>query len=318
VTEVLVNWQYRVLALALAVLSWYLITGREKVETWIDVPVEFVGAPRNMVIREGLRTAITVRMRGAKGIIRGLDARDLAYSMDLSGLTPGENVITFERGNLHITRAVDVVEIVPPRMVLQVDPLAERKVPVEPVWRGRLDADWELRGRQVRPPQVTLRGPEQIVSRIDAVSTLPVMVNSTTPGRVQAEIGLALPEEVASVPPQVGVDFDFGVKRKEVWVKLPVTLRPEMEGARVLPPVVQLQVRAPLSLVRSGDFKEQMSAFVPVDQLREAGGRRLRYRIFLPPEVILLKAVPEEVEVVLDKPAPAGETGTSATAPGDS
>ena len=32
------NWQYRVLAILLALACWYVVSGQEKVETWLEVP----------------------------------------------------------------------------------------------------------------------------------------------------------------------------------------------------------------------------------------------------------------------------------------
>ncbi len=42
------NWQYRALALLLALACWYVVSGQEKVETWLEVPLEFVNLPQQM------------------------------------------------------------------------------------------------------------------------------------------------------------------------------------------------------------------------------------------------------------------------------
>ena len=61
------NWQYRLLAVALALICWYLVTGREKVDVWVSLPVELVkGMPEDLTIRERpAEPSIDVRVREA-------------------------------------------------------------------------------------------------------------------------------------------------------------------------------------------------------------------------------------------------------------
>jgi hypothetical protein len=84
------NWQYLLLALVLAVFSWNLVSGRERVETRVEIPVETVNRPKDLVVSRGLVSRLEVRVRGPRGFIRSLDPSRLAYELDLSGLAPGE------------------------------------------------------------------------------------------------------------------------------------------------------------------------------------------------------------------------------------
>jgi YbbR domain-containing protein len=293
-----VNWQYRLLAVVLAVLCWYLITGREKVETWVEVPVELVATPEDLFVREGLESSLKVRVRGPKSIIRGLDPKGLAYTVDMSKATAGEMVVPFELDAVRAPKALEVVELSPQRMTLVIDKLSRKTVPVDPIWKGRIGDDYRLLNATAAPSEVVLRGPAQVLDRLERVQTLAVSVNSTWPGSVSADAALSLPAEVRSDPAKVRVVLNFGLKTKDIWVRLPVDVLPQkMSGAAVRPSTVQVYVETPVTLLREPDFKEKFGAYVVLEQNASAGRRNMPYRLRLPPDVTLLKAVPDEVEV---------------------
>jgi len=295
------NWQYRLLAVVLALLCWYLVTGREKVETWVEVPVELVGTPDDLFVREGLESRLKVRLRGPQSIIRGLDPRSLAYTLDMSHAQPGETVVPFERDAVKAPKALEVVELSPQRMTLVIDRQSRRTLPVEPVWKGRIGNDYRLVNATAFPPEVALRGPARVLDRLERVQTLAVSVNSTRPGTVGADAALALPAEIRSDPAKVRVVLNFGLKTRDVWVRLPVEVLPQPRtGVTVRPSTVQAYVETPVTLLREPDFKEKRGAYVILEQNATSGRRVLNCRLRLPPGVTLLKAVPEEVEVTLE------------------
>lgn len=296
------NWKYRLLAVALAVICWYLVTGREIVETWVEVPVELVKTSPDLIIRGGLQTKINARIRGPKAMVRALDPKSLAYPLDLSGLEPGANTVAFQPGQVSLPGLLTVVEVNPPSMDLEVDRLVEKQARVEPDVEAHLDDDFELVGAVPKPDTVTLRGPQQIVGPLEEVRTRTIVVNATRPDVMSQDIGLALPPEVEATPAQVRVGLQFAEKTKDVWVRAKVRVAPaDMEGVAVSPDTVKLQVRAPVSQLRRADFKDDVSATVVVPSTLEPGRHAVAYRIKLPPGCELIKAVPEQVGVQVRK-----------------
>jgi len=132
---VLKNWKDIAIALALAILTWYLLTGREKVEAWVDMSVEMTNAPEGLTIRKGLVSRIEVRVRGPKGLVRSLDRRKWTYSLDVSRLKVGENLVDIDRERIPLSMAYEVVEVKPSRLILTVDRVSKKEVPVIAEWR---------------------------------------------------------------------------------------------------------------------------------------------------------------------------------------
>lgn len=298
------NWQYRLLALILALACWYIVTGREKVETWAEVPVEIVNAPDNLVVRGGLPSAIKARIRGSRALVRSMAEKPLAYSLDLSVLEPGENAVVFEKQHMSIPMALEVVEIDPPRLTVVADRLVSRTVPVRAVWKGGPGDDFKVLHAITNPAEVLVHGPEPVVEKLKSVPTLMRDVNATGAGALAFDAGLALPETVTSEVSGVRVSLAYAAKTKTVWIRLPVKVLPEnTEGRKVWsnPKTIQIQAETPLFILRQKDFRDlfQVSAVAP--ESFKPGKHLVPITVRVPEGCVLLKTVPEKVEVLIKK-----------------
>jgi YbbR domain-containing protein len=308
------NWQYLALAFALAVFSWYLVSGREKVDAWIQVPVEMVNMPQGYVVRQGMVNRIEVRVRGPRPMVRTIDMRNAFYPLDLAELQVGLNQIDFENRNLNLSRAIEVVEIVPSRVELLVDRLITKIVPVNKNVVVDLDDDFELRRYALRPSEVSLRGPQEMVEPVDEVETLPVKVEDDRPGLVEASIGLVLPAEVEASPSRVVVQLDFGEKLTEVSLDREImATQPSGMVMTLEPTSIRLTLSVPISLTRDPGFEDQLQVVAaPLGEL-PVGEHEVGYRVELPSGVTLTHSEPERIRVALELV----ETGPSVEAAGD-
>ena len=293
------NWQYRILAVLLAIACWYVVTGREKVDAWIEIPVELTNTPRDLYISKGLTTRVDVRVRGPKSMVRGLDPKDLAYSLDLSNLSPGDNSLPLKPEKVPVSSALDVMEINPPRINLVVDKLVEKSIRVEPRWEASLNPDYEFKRATVRPTATRISGPENIVSMLDSVPTETINVNATKPDTIRTEAGLILDESIEADPSEVDVTLVFGIKRQEIWLKIPVSVNaPEGVSATPRPETVQLKVNTPVSFLPDEELKKKVFVEVRLDEGVKQINDVFPYHVELPKEVSLLKSVPEQVEII--------------------
>lgn len=294
------NWQYLLLAFALAVFSWYLVSGREKVDTWIQMPVEMVNVPQGYVVRQGMVSRIEVRVRGPRPMVRGIDTRNIFYPLNLSQLQPGLNVLDFEAGQVPLSRAIEVLEIAPPRVELLVDLLQSKSVVVEKDLEVQLHRDYELKGKTIVPEMVTIRGPQAVVEPIEMVRTQTIKVHEERPQKWRGSIGLVLPGEVEAIPSKVDVQLIFGEKVEERWVRAGVRV-PEIEGrsVQVRPERVRLLLQIPVSMARERLPPEQVGVVLENLELLKQGEHLLSYRVIIPPGSVLLRAEPELLEVVI-------------------
>ena len=214
---------------------------------------------------------------------------------------PGQTVVPFETDAVKAPKALEVMELSPQSMALTIDRLSRKSVPVEAVWKGRIGDDYRLVDSTCVPAEVALRGPAQVLDRLEKVQTLAVSVNSTRPGVVGADTALALPAEVRADPAKVKVVLNFGLKTKDVWLRLPVDVTaPAGVTATVRPATVQVYVEVPVTMLREPDFRDRFGAVVALEPHPAPGRRTMAYRLKLPPDATLHKAVPDEAEVAVD------------------
>jgi YbbR domain-containing protein len=292
------NWQYLLLAFALAVFSWHLVSGREKVDTWIQVPVEIINSPQGYVVRQGMVNRIEVRIRGPRPMVRTIDMRNAFYPLDLADLQSGLNVLEFDTRNIALSRAIEVVEISPSRVELLVDRLMTKTVPVEMNVEVALHEDFELRRSTLRPPEVVIRGPQTILEEVSAVQTQVVKIEDQRPGLWDGAIGLVLPAEVEVQPARVNIQLDFGEKRTDLSSDVLVQFQPPtgME-VTVQPAKVALLLQVPMSRFHDQSWLESVTVTTqPLGELAP-GEHEVSYRVDLPSDIILVEGKPEKVLV---------------------
>lgn len=297
------NWQTILLAVAMACFTWFLVTGREVVETWVDMPLVVTNPPEGVIIEDGLVDKIQVRLRGPKGLVGNLTSQNLTYSLDLSDLKIGQQVVEISSDNLPLTTTYEIIEIKPNRLKLHVDRRISKKIALEPAWSGKLNGDYKLLDVIVAPDLVEIRGPE---TKLRKISKAKVILHEDFPDEVPRNwvenVALELAEEIESSPGQVRVEAFFGPKTREIWVKLPLAVGAP-DGFKVSVPqdYVRLLIEGPIKLFRNNEYRKEMAATLLFGTELAAGKYDLAYDVILPEGCRLLKMNPETVKTTLKK-----------------
>ena len=88
-----IRWGDFFLAFVLAFAFWYGVSGSEKLESHIDVRLDYRGVPANLTVRDGKVNKVNVRLRASAGMLRSMYEREYMLSVNLSGIEKGENII---------------------------------------------------------------------------------------------------------------------------------------------------------------------------------------------------------------------------------
>lgn len=299
------NWKDIAIALALAILTWYLITGREKVEAWVDMHVEMANAPEGLTIRKGLVSRIEVRVRGPKGLVRSLDRRKWTYSLDVSRLKVGENLVDIDRERIPLSMAYEVVEVKPSRLILSVDRIAKKDVPVVAEWRGALRPDFRLLEIKTQPETVEVRGAERQVRQMNQARVAVHLDFDDPPAQWSEDVPIKLADGVEANPGQVRVTLRFGPEVRTAWLRVPVRLDlgPGVQ-AQSVQKHLRVQVEAPVPLLREAEAGRAINGLAAVVKLpvgTRPGRAALRYELEVPAGVRVLSRQAETVEVTIRK-----------------
>ncbi|NDV23463.1 YbbR-like domain-containing protein [Desulfovibrio sp. JC022] len=299
------HWKIAAIALMMSVLTWYLVTGRDLVETWVEFPLEIINPPQGMIIRDGMISKVSVRLRGPKGLIRNLDTKKIAYSLDTGHLVVGNNPINIVPENLGLGSALEVVELNPSNINLVMDMFVKKRVRVIPTWDGDLHRDYTLKKKYSEPDEVTLRGPASVLKKIAQVRTQPIMLDTDSPGNWHGELPLQLPETVESNPGLVSVSLDFAVRSGKMWVKVPLyILSPDDIDFAASQNYVRLLVEGPKPFFRKKGFRDEITASIDLSATIQDGDNVVPYEVTLPKGCSVKKRKPEAITVTISRQEP--------------
>lgn len=119
---VLNNWQYKLSALAAAVIIWAYVAGQQTVEVVFAVPIRFQNVPAgSRVIDQKLRKA-EVTLSGRRDRILTMTRGDVWVSLELSGLRNGSNLYLLSPRDVIAPPGVEVKDITPRQMNIRLAP----------------------------------------------------------------------------------------------------------------------------------------------------------------------------------------------------
>lgn len=294
------NWQYLLLALAMALFCWYLVTGRERVDTWMPMRVEMTGLPEELYIKSGMVGSVDVLVRGPRGVARKIDESQLVYSLNLGKIVAGKNIVLFETKNVPLPKVYEVVEIKPNRLELDVERRAAKTVPVKVMLRASPPDGFTMSATRAVPDTVRITGPAGKLDKITEIRTQPVTLPQPPPARFDDRVPLDVPEEVDVTPPAVQVVMGFAARESEITLRAPLVIKkPKGREAEVSPQAVTLRIKGPAAIVADKDFPGLVEATLELKPDIETGKYEASYRVKMPQGCELIEAKPDKVSLTV-------------------
>jgi YbbR domain-containing protein len=251
------NLGLKVLALALASLLWLTVAGEHIGERLMRVPLEFHNIPQDLEIVGDTPTTVDVRVRGSSGVISRLEPGEVAASLELGTARPGSRLVHIDE--VRAPYGVDVVQVTPSTVPLELEKTASRVVPVMPQLEGEPAPGFVVGRVTSEPATVRVIGPESRVRQLSEAVTEPVVVTGARE-RVRDSVTIGLPDSAVRL-----ADAQQALVLVEI---LPAPLEREFGGvpvrwrnlanglrAQVLPSLAQVTVRGrrePLGSLRAG------------------------------------------------------------------
>jgi len=274
------------------------------------VPVEIVNLPRNLIISNQFKTQLEVTVSGPRGMIRKIAQQSITRSIDLRDAEPGNVVIRNDPDSIKFPHGIRVLRIQPSHIILLLDRLIQKDLPIEAVTSGKPPAEFELAAIRLEPDKLTLSGPQAILSAVDVIKTMPIDLSTLT-GPATRQVSLNLRQEVADLIGDPIVTAEISLRKKFVIrevKKIPVRLEGLAEDGRaaVKPRFVKARIRLPLMIVNSGnDLGALVTAGVNLAGL-PPGRHEVAVTVNAGPEMTVESVTPDHVTVTF--PAGGGKT----------
>jgi YbbR domain-containing protein len=177
---VLHNFWLKLLSLLLAAGLWWRISPDEEPAVVIlHAPIVFQHVPPHLEISSESVPDAQIRVRGPERVIRQLQANEVHAEIDLSEAKAGERTFDLTSQQVRHPSDVRIMQVVPSQVHLAFDTRMTREVEIHPRVTGIFAEGEQIARVDVDPPKVTITGPRDHVSRVDAATTDPVDATGT-------------------------------------------------------------------------------------------------------------------------------------------
>jgi len=275
------NLGLKVMAIALASLLWLTVAGQHVVERSLRVPLEFRNIPKALEIVGNTPDTIDVRVRGSSAVLTRLQPGEIVAVLDVSGARTGSRLFQVRADEVRAPFGVEVTQVVPSTLALELERSARRKVSVVPAVDGQPAPGYVVGTKTVDPPTVDIIGPESRVRQISEATTEPVSIkgararvrDTVNVGVIDSAVRLAQPQTA-----QVTIDI-WPAPVEHRLLDVPIRWRNLSGGlsAQLSPSLTNVTVRGTNELV-AGLRPDAILAYVDLAGLG-AGRYNLRIQV---------------------------------------
>jgi YbbR domain-containing protein len=237
----------KIVALALATVLWLTLAGEHVVERSLGVPLEFRNIPEALEIVGNAPDSVDVRLRGSSAVLSRVQPGEIVAWIDLAAARPGSRLFHIRADEVRVPYGVEVSQVSPATLSLELEKSARRRVPVVPALEGEPAPGFVVGRAVAEPAAVEIVGPESRVRQVAEATTEPVTVKDAR-ARVRdgVTIGVVDPSVrlVQAQSAQVTVDILPAPVERQV-PDVPVRYRNLGTGLRanLAPQLVRVSIR---------------------------------------------------------------------------
>jgi len=254
------DWVLKLVALVITIALWLGVTGLSTPTTKrFTVPLNF-SISNNTEITNSPIEEVDVVISGDKRKIEQINRGELAASVDLTDVAPGDKVLSLSPENVAVALPLGIKldEIQPSRIAVRLEAVEEKEIAVRAEIVGEPAEGFEVYSETVSPQRVRVRGPASFIRTLDSVSTDRVDVSGAKEDIVAKQVPVSVENSKANVlNTVVDVSVRIGEKRIERRFVLPAsgkTLSVVLFGPRMLVESVRAEdLKAEIIDTETGD-----------------------------------------------------------------
>ncbi len=303
--NVVENLRLLFFAFLLSCAVWYSVVGSSQAETDISFHVEYVDLPNDLMVVKGMKDVLRVRVRASEQRLRSVVNKDFVYRINLKNAVRGANVFPVEINTAFSdVKGMEILSISPSYLIIEVDEIAEKRVPVEVDFSDKDDDDLYVRDLVLEPSEVKLKGPKEILENIYSLKVKFDINQVELAGQYTRNIPLSLPNLVEADTPVTKISFEAWFDLVPVSLSRLVQLDKTGGDFKTEPRTVDIELEIPQSKMISYNidpaYMAQVRAIVRnIHELAE--GRLLPVEVLLPKGAKLLSVNPDKVKIVANQ-----------------
>ena len=248
------NLGFKGLSILLALFVWYLAKQvGEPIQMSFFAPVVFKNLPPNFqVSSDPPQVNISARTKNRGGILNPLEVQAV---LDLSSVQDGQVDYVLTESNIIAPVDIQITRITPPKVILSIEELIEKTLPVQVRHRGKVQKGFLLDSIEITPLSVQVRGPKTQLAPIETVTTMVIDLGELSRS-TEMIVQLDLPQRSLQILDE-GVGFYTAqVNLRSLPVKkrfdnVPVYLRNTAYVSVINPNAFNIFVEGPAEVVQS-------------------------------------------------------------------
>jgi YbbR domain-containing protein len=280
----------KIVSLVFAFFLWLHVTAEQGENQSFRVPIAMAGIADSLTITHDVPEFIEVTIRGSRSNLMKLRLFGrLEATVDLSRAVKGRNTVPLSAAVINLPEQIDPREVTvdnPKTLVLNLEEVITKSVPVRIAYRGELPDDIIIEGSPVIiPSKVKITGASSVVGGIEVISTHEIDIKGRK-GKYSEEADLMLRGMgIRVVPDKVLIEMSIHKRAIRTLANIPPTMLRDDESFVVeySPRVVSLTIEGPEEIIREITTED---VSVILDLTGKVAGTYL-----IEPEVIVPKGI---------------------------
>jgi YbbR domain-containing protein len=292
------NLPLRLLSLGIAAGLWIFVNaGQRSAFDEINVPITYRRLPAGLVIVNHPADWAKVQINGTRTLLSLLNPERLTVRLDLTGLGPGQASYKINPSMFVVPRGTTVTSVSPSEVILDVDRVVQRDIPVHVDVDGKPASGYEVASAAATPATVMAIGPSRYVNTLAQIATEPLDVSGANTD-IERRVDLENPNS-AVVLTAIRVDAKVDVAEKisdREFRAVSVTVRDSDYKFNVAPTRATVTIRGPLLKLQGLD--PNGLAYVDAKELTP-GSHEVPLQVEVPDGMLVVRESPEKVRLRL-------------------
>jgi YbbR domain-containing protein len=242
------NTGLRVISLVLAIGLWLFVNaGERNAQQAFNVPISYRGLPPHFVIAEPHPTTVSIEVSGPRTLLSLIQPNRLTLKLNLAGAAVGQMTFKIGPDSFNVLRKTTVISVAPSQIVLDLDRIVVRTVPVRIVTSGAAAGGYHVTSIDVTPRMATIKGPSKQIGQIAEVASETIDVDRAT-ANLSREVSLVQPAGATRIdPPEVAAAIAVSeVVADKEFRAVPVQVFNSGYTFKVQPEQINLTLRGPV------------------------------------------------------------------------
>lgn len=294
------NGYYKLLSAALVLILFSWINGERDSQISIFTQVR-IAVPKNLVLTSPPIDRVKITVQGRFSSLNRLNSETIEPMLvDLSAKSPKDDIVRLTEDMVRLPPGVSIASIQPSFIRITLKEKSTKTVPIRLRTIGELPEGFIMEGATIKPAQVKLSGPKEVVDHVRVALTEPVDLSERKQSFTE-RVELRHEDPIITDDLQVPVQIEVRLMARSVErtiEDIPVMAVNTNLETKIAPSTVKITLKGPEKVLDQLKRDELLAALDMSAEARQEGTYLKQVKIRnLPKDVSLISVYPTDFRV---------------------